>query len=922
MRIFTLTVFLLGFTINYLSAQKIPLNFSVYDDWQYIESPKISADGKYLSYEINPFKGDGTLFLYDTKKNKYYDFPRGKNAEISPESDFAAYRIKPQHDTIRQMKIDGKTPEEFPDDSLGIHIFKNDKTIKIPNVKSFAFPEKESSFLVYTFEKEKEKNDSTEEKTTKLDKSAPESHAFAIFFPDKEQKYEFENISNYSISENGKLVSFVKLRNDSILSSKLYIFNTRKQKLDSLPETSGIIDKISCSNQGDKFAFLHTEDSVKRKVYTLYYWDDIRKSAKVILDSISPEIPENWTVSPNRSLRFSDNGSKLYFGIAPKPELPQKDSLPDDEKVKLDIWHWNDTYIQSEQLVRLPQEKKRTYLTVYHCNTDKIVQLADEKLKNISLTKKANADILLASNYEKYAKIRTWDVSGYRDVYTVNTQSGKRKKVLERHAGSVYLSPKGKSIVYFTKQDSTWRVLNTESGKHQNLTSGLSVSFSDEEHDYPALPHSYGIAGFTSENEVWVYDRYDIWQINFSENDKPLNITQGRKQNIRFRYLKLNPEAEYINSDKVLLSAFSFSDKKSGYYRLENKKKPEKIVLEDFSYNRPKKAEDDDALIFRKENTKNAPDIYLTDIDFKKVKKITNINPQQEKYLWAESELVRWQLPDGSTEEGLLYKPENFSPDKKYPVLVYFYRLYSDRLNMHWAPRPSRSIINPTFYASNGYLVFIPNIRYETGHPGKSALKYVLSGTKALTKKTYADKERIGIQGQSWGGYQVAYIITQTDFFKAAAAGAPVSNMFSAYGGIRKKSGMSRAFQYEKTQSRIGATPWEAPELYIENSPVFHAPKINTPLLMMHNDNDGAVPWHQGIEMYIAMRRLGKPAWLLNYNNEPHNLSADSPARKDLSKRLMQFFDTYLKNEPMPVWLKEGIPAIKKGKEYGFEPAD
>jgi dipeptidyl aminopeptidase/acylaminoacyl peptidase len=252
-------------------------------------------------------------------------------------------------------------------------------------------------------------------------------------------------------------------------------------------------------------------------------------------------------------------------------------------------------------------------------------------------------------------------------------------------------------------------------------------------------------------------------------------------------------------------------------------------------------------------------------------------------------------------------------------MVVYFYERSSDGLHGYSAPAPSASTINKTYAVSNGYLVFIPDIPYRDGYPGQSCYDAVVSGTYALLERyNYIDKDRLGLDGQSWGGYQIAWLITQTDLYAAAFAGAPVVNMTSAYGGIRWGSGMSRAFQYEDTQSRIGGTLWEKPIHFIENSPLFFVPKIKTPVLIMANDQDGAVPWYQGIEFFSALRRLSKPAWLLTYNTEDHNL-VRRPARMDLSIRKMQFFDHYLKGEPMPSWMKNGVPATEKGKNQGYE---
>ncbi|MBQ2421349.1 MAG: prolyl oligopeptidase family serine peptidase, partial [Flavobacteriales bacterium] len=216
--------------------------------------------------------------------------------------------------------------------------------------------------------------------------------------------------------------------------------------------------------------------------------------------------------------------------------------------------------------------------------------------------------------------------------------------------------------------------------------------------------------------------------------------------------------------------------------------------------------------------------------------------------------------------------------------------------------------------------IFIPDIKYaKDGYPGRSAEKSIISGTLALIDEGYVNPKAIGIQGQSWGGYQVAYLVTRTNMFAAAGAGAPVSNMTSAYDGIRWESGRSRNIQYEKGQSRIGGTLWERPWHYVETSPLFFAPEVEPPLFIMHNDADGAVPWYQGIEYFVALRRLGKPVWMINYNGDSHNLRPASWGnRMDLSHRLEQFFDHFLKGKPAPQWIKEGIPAVKKGETYGY----
>ncbi|MCF0168086.1 MAG: S9 family peptidase, partial [Bacteroidales bacterium] len=310
-------------------------------------------------------------------------------------------------------------------------------------------------------------------------------------------------------------------------------------------------------------------------------------------------------------------------------------------------------------------------------------------------------------------------------------------------------------------------------------------------------------------------------------------------------------------------------------------------------------------------NYETGNNLWLYTDNFATEKQLSDINPQQRDYNWGTVELVKWTARTGRETEGLLFKPENFDESKRYPVLVYFYERSSQDLYSVKTPAPSRSVINIPYFVSNEYVVFVPDIWYEVGHPGRSALDYVMSGCDMLCEYPWIDGDNMAIQGQSWGGYQVAYMITQTGRFKAAGAGAPVSNMTSAYGGIRWGSGMVRQFQYEQQQSRIGSDLWNGFDLYVENSPIFFVPNVTTPVLIMHNDADGAVPWWQGIEFFTALRRCGKQAWMLQYNGEEHNLAQRRNA-KDLSVRLADFFDHFLKGKPMPQWMEKGVPYWEK----------
>ncbi|MBI9037882.1 MAG: S9 family peptidase [Bacteroidales bacterium] len=634
-------------------------------------------------------------------------------------------------------------------------------------------------------------------------------------------------------------------------------------------------------------------------------------------------MPENYSISPNKEIFFSDNGLRLYFASAPKPFPEPKDTLTDDEKCSVDIWNWKDKLLQPNQLKKLEKEKKISFTAVYFPKTGLMTQLGDTLIRNIIINKKNEGKRALGIDDKPYWKNQSWESSHKKDIYLINQKTGEKQQILKAKQSSVFLSPDEKYIVWYESVDSSWKAYSIKEKEIVCLTKNMNVNFYNEKHDMPFLPGSYGTGGWTkNDNYIFINDRFDIWKIDPSGKKKAENLTKGygRENNIRFRIVKLDKEALFVDEDNVLLSAFNEITKQSGFFRINfnSKENPQLLIFEDYNFNTPQKAENSDKIIWNKSTFIEYPELWVSNLNFGDAKKISTTNPQQEKYLWGTNELLEWTSFNGNQLCGILYKPENFDSTKKYPMITYFYERSSDMFNRHLVPKPSRSVINFPLYTSNGYIIFVPDIIYKTGLPGKSAYNAIHSGVMKLCERNYIDKENIGLQGQSWGGYQVAYLVTQTNFYKAAMAGAPVSNMTSAYGGIRWGSGMSRMFQYEESQSRIGGTLWDKTNLYIENSPVFYADRIETPLLIMHNDNDGAVPWYQGIELFVALRRLNKPAWMLTYNGAPHNLSRRADC-EDLSIRMLQFFNHYLKNAPIPVWMEKGIPAIEKGKNKGYE---
>ncbi len=917
-------VFLFCMALPVMSqSDKKPLDHSVYDDWKNIQRQQLSPDGKWAAYEINPQVGDGWLYLVNLETLEIDSMPRGTRAAFSPGSGVLAYLIAPAKEDVEKAEEEGRSRAEMPKNNLAIHLLEDGHTSVIENVKSFALPSEDSPWIAYHLEKDPGREE--------------EGEALEIHNPFNQITHRFGNVTGFDLSDNGELLGLIRQENsesDQKISS-VKVFNTGSLESAVIFEGTGESKRITTDKAGTQAAFLFTDDAEAPHVYELLHWQEGLQDAESIIATGTDGMKDGWSASNHAPLRFTDDGARLFFGTAPVParddvEARQKDN---DDTHRLDVWHYEDPLIQPMQLVQKDQELRRTYAAVYHIADDRMVQLADEEMPDVTTNQYGDGRFEMGSSLLPYLIPNSFESGDYRDVYIVDVNTGERELILEKHRGSVHrsttgdprLSPDGKYLLYYSQKDRDWYAMSLENRTHVNLTEAIPYPMWDELHDAPSEPDPHGIAGWMEDDSyVMIYDRFDIWRVDPSGNDAPEAVTNGygRENNIRFRYVDLDRETDHIGRrDDIMLSAFHIYNKQSGFYhaRANRSRNPQRIVMDDVRYFTPEKARESDRLLWRKSTFEVFPDLWVSDINFRNPERISVANPQQSDYRWGNVELVEWVSFANDTLQGLLYTPEDMDPDKKYPMIVFFYERSSDGLHTHQVPSPSRSTINRSYSVSNGYVVFMTDIPYTVGYPGQSAYNSIVSGTKAMTNQfDFIDRENIGIQGQSWAGYQIAWLITQTDMFKAAMAGAPVSNMISAYGGIRWSTGMSRIYQYEETQSRIGGTIWDETLRYIENSPVFFANKVNTPLLMMHNDADGAVPWYQGIEYFMALRRLGKPVWMLNYNDEAHNLTR-RPNMMDLSVRMYQFFDHYLKGEPAPVWMKEGIPAVRKGIDDGYE---
>ncbi|MCK5400924.1 MAG: S9 family peptidase [Flavobacteriaceae bacterium] len=921
------------FVLTSFSQKKI-LDHKDFDIWNTIKNRTISPDGNFIMYSLEKGERDNHLKIKDAKSNMVFEHERSEKGKFTYDSKFALFSIKAWTDSITEMKRRKVKKDKMPKDTLGIYNLDVHSLTKIANVKSYKLPEKWYGYVAYYLEdiKVEKKKDSVNDKDLEKDKKEKKKKTKKV---GKDNGYHlvlrdlvthaqdtFKYVKNFTFAKKGKRLAFTTTGQDSITKAGVYVLNLESNDLRHIyGSEKAKYYQLNFSETGKYLGFVVDADTTKVQIrpHQLYLWNEGNISAEKIVDATSA--PVGYKVSSNGSLSFSKDETKMYFGLA-KPPIVRDTTLVDEEIVKVEVWTYDEPLLYTVQELELKNDKKKSYQTVIHLNqNNKLVQLATTNYPNVQIGNEGNASFALARNPKPYQLESQWTGNRANDYAIVNSNTGEIKKVLTKLSSFVRLSPKGKYAYGYNPVDSTWFSYNITSGKRIELTKGKV--FYNELNDSPRHPGSYGAAGWTNNDEsILIYDRYDIWKFNPNDGSNK-RLTKGREDKITYRYVKLDNEKRFVdNNEKWLLTTFNETNKHSGYFEYNpGSYKGKQLLSGPYNYSTPIKAEHDKHVIFTRQSFEEFPNISYSDLSFKKQIVISDANPQQSQYNWGTSELVNWTSLDGKELTGMLIKPENFDPDKKYPMIVNFYEKSSNGLFNHRKPSAGRSTINYSFYTSRGYVIFNPDVYYKIGYPGESAYNCVIPGVTSLIEKGFIDKDNIGVQGHSWGGYQIAYLVTKTNIFKAAESGAPVPNMISAYGGIRWWSGLSRQFQYEHTQSRIGGTPWEYPARYIENSPIFFIDKINTPLLIMHNDADGHVPWYQGIEFFVSLRRLGKPSWFLNYNDEPH-WPLKLQNRKDFNIRMAQFFDHYLKGDPKPVWMDRGVPAIEKGINQGLELMD
>ena len=922
------------------SAGPKVLTLDAYGQWSRIANAAIAPNGTWMAYTLRPNDGNETILIRQLDGDQTHTIAAGSAPQtgrggfgggggggptFSDDAKWIGYYVNPPARDSARRGARPSTPRgpaaagqgARPTRRFELLELATGEKFAVPNAASFQFSNDAKWLAVRT---NRPQGDTTRDGADLILRELGTGVTRNI-----------GNVNLYAFDDTGRLFAYT-VDATGRLGNGLYLLDLDTGETRALATGERDFAQLSWSDSGANLAVLSGDKAKgnKQKDNVLYAWVGLgtTKVRPAVYDPAEDAgFPESMVLSEFAAPEWSPDASRLFIGIKEQEVEPEDDG---EAKANVDVWHWKDTEAQSVQIVRLQQLRRATYPAVLHVADRKVVQLGDEDMRTVQPT--ANGKWGIGRLDAPYRGEVAWGGSR-ADYYRVNVTNGERTLIEKSLSRTMGTSPDSRWFLYL--QDGHVFAYNLETGKATNIDQATGVSFVDAEDDHPYERPIYGVAGWTKDGRsVILNHRFDLWRLPL-DGSTGVNLTGGvgDAEQIEFRLVRFDENGqprgggggfgrgggrqddEAVDlSRPQLLEAYGLWTKKSGYWRLAASGKPTPLLWEDQSIGQVEKAAHADRVMFTRQTFNEFPDYWVASGSFGSPRKISDANPQIKDFVWSSGKvLVDFTNSKGQRLQGTLTLPANYEPGKKYPMLVYFYEIVSNTHHRFSMPvyddRPHIST-----YASNGYLVLQPDVVYQIGRPGTSALDCVTSAVQKVIDLGYADPAHIGLQGHSWGGYQSSYIVTQTDMFAAVVTGAPPTNLVSFYDELYKQSGSVQQGIMEVGQVRMGrdSTPWTAEEQYEDQSPIHNVENITTPFMILHGTADGAVDWHQGLEYFNAARRNGKEVILLSYPDEPHHLAKEEN-QKDFQVRMRQFFDHYLKGAPAPKWMTDGVPQVKKG---------
>ena len=921
--------------------------------WKSAAMALLSTDGRWLAYRISPLDGDSEVVIRQTQGDKEYRFPVGDSRgtpgtlAISDDGKWVAFNVAPTKKEGAALKKQRKPLQN----KVTVLNLADGATTTIEKIQRFAFSGEKATWIA--MKKYGPDAPGGGGGAAPAGPPAPGGSGASAAAADDRPKggdlilhelatlaeLNVGNVNEFAFDKSGRFLAVTIDATDK-LGNGIVLHDMQTGVMSPLDTGKASYERLGWTEKGDGLALLKgTEDKrYKDKVYAVVAFTKFGQARpeKIAYDPAADKtFPEGMSISPNRTPSFAEDLSAIFFGIrtlkksdakpdpkadpkaaAPeaKPETPPAaDAASDEDKPNLILWHYKDPRLQSQQQVQESADKNFSYLSIFRVAEKKFIRLADDAVRSVSPAPKEKYAI--GTDVRDYELEANLDGRRYQDVYVVNLQTGERKLALKKARWMNQPSTDGTKFLYY--EDGQYFVYDMASGQATNVTKSVPTSFIDTEDDHNVVKPPRSVLGWTKDGDaVLLSDGWDIWKVDATGGTGTNLTANGKKNGIRYRGLvRTDPEERgWDLSVPRYVNMFGELTKKGGFGRLEPGKAGIEPLLWDDAAFGMQKAKKADVYLYTKSTPSAPQDYYLTDASLRPGKKITALDDQVKNFVWSSgAQIVDYTVQlgkDGRTVklQGSLFLPANYVKGKSYPTLVY---IYEKLTNSHYSfATPSANGFNKTVYTSNGYAVLMPDITYKLNDPGMSAVWCLTAAIKAAVATGVVDPKHIGLQGHSWGGYQTAFTITQTDLFAAAIAGAPLTNMVSMYSLIYKNSGGTNQAIFESSQGRFFGGYWDNWEAYVRNSPVNFAKNVKTPLIILHNDQDGAVDFTQGVEYYNTLRRLGKPVVMLEYPGENHGL-AKLPNQQDYTVRMKEFFDHYLMGKPAPDWWTKGVPRLE-----------
>ena len=890
-----------------VNSEKKAFTIDDYARWQSIVSTAISHNGNWMTFGYRKVKADDTLTIKSLTSDKEHEIPRGSRPQFSDDSKWIACIISVEWKEAEKLR---KEKKPVPDKAQLMNLVSGEK-MTWENVASISFSKGSKFFTV---------------KKTKSDRKAKHNGTDLILHNlDRGSDLNLGSVGSFMFNKPGTLLAYTVDAAEKA-GNGLYLIDLGTGALKSMDNGKADYAHMTWNEKGTTLAVLkgtkNKEFKQKDNVLVAFVGLTGKKPTKIEYDPAKDtKFPENMVISEKsasgsrfrrgRSTRgalfWSEDNSQIFCGIKEQEKEPEKKKKDADPVADVDIWHWKDEVIQSAQMKRAGRERSFTYRSVYNWRTKRFIRLTDEKMRTISITRSGKWGI----GRDDKAYISDWKET-QADYYRVNTTTGERTSMFKGQGRVLGLSPDSKHFLYW-KDGHIWDYV-IASGKMVNLTKSAPVSFVNADYDHPGTKPPYGITGWTKDGKsVILTHKYDLW-LQPLKGGTATNLTggMGAEGEIRFRYIRTDPEERFIDLSKpVLLSAFGQWTKKAGFYTLR-KGKPGKNVYADKRFGSLTKAKNVDKYMYTIETPQDFPNYYISDHTFLDPRRMTDANPWQSEYKWGYNILIDYKNKAGKSLQGVLSIPDEYTKGQKLPMLVDFYEKNSQNLN-----RFSRMIYRdtPMFYkyVSNGYLVLLPDVHFNTRTTHSDMLDCVEAAVKKVVELGYADPKRVGLHGHSFSGQGSALIAGRSKMFAAIVAGAAATNLMSDFNQLWKSSGTNQHRYDYYGQGRFGTNPYDDLELYLNESAVYHARTMDTPLLILHGTADGSVEWLQAVEFYNALRFNGKNVILVSYPGQGHHASK-LENKIDFQIRMEQFYDHYLKDKPAPDWMVNGIPFLKKKK--------